>query len=250
MPSSGPDPDRLIETFRTRKVLTREEMIASGGSCWSTAQRILKRHGYLSSYNRNARYYALLETAEFDENGLWSRGEARFSRHGNVLDTIVALVERSDKGLRQRELGDLLEVAVGPRLWELSQQERLQREKVGRSYVYASVRPQKARRQLEARREAQKQMTLRKLPDRKHTVAVLVEMLSGESRRPRNVARRLHRRGVEVSAAQVRKIVEYYELDVSKKKRRNANPESAPAAGGPDAASSAASLPPAERLPT
>ena len=217
MALSGPDPDRLIETFRQQKILTRQEMIAAGGSCWSTAQRILKKQGYLNSYNQNARYYALLETAEFDENGLWNCGEARFSRHGNLLETIVALVEDSEAGLRQRDLHELLEVAVGSRLWDLNRKERLEREKIGSSYVYVSVCAQKARRQLEGRREAERQMVLRELPDRRHTVAVLVEMLRGESRRPYNVARRLHRKGVEVSSGQVRKIVKYYDLDASKK---------------------------------
>ncbi len=218
MALSGPDPDKLIETFREQKILTRQEMIAAGGSCWSTAQRILKKEGYLNSYNQNARYYALLETAEFDENGLWSCGEARFSRHGNLLETIVALVEDSEAGLRQRDLHELLEVAVGSRLWDLNRKERLEREKIGASYVYVSVCAQKARRQLERRREAERQMVLRELPDKRHTVAVLVEMLRGGSRRPHNVARRLHRKGVEVSSGQVRKIVEYYDLDASKKK--------------------------------
>ena len=249
MALSGPDPDRLIKTFREQKILTRQEMIAAGGSCWSTAQRILKKQGYLNSYNQNARYYALLETAEFDENGLWKCGEARFSRHGNLLETIVALVEDSEAGLRLRELGELLKVAVGSRLSDLNRKGRLEREKIGGSYVYVSVCPEKARRQLETRREAERQMVLRELPDRRHTVAVLVEMLSGGSRRPHNVAQRLQTKGVDIGLATVRKIVEYYDLDVSKKSR-NANPESSSGTGRPDAASAAACLPATERLPT
>lgn len=217
MMASGPDPDRLIETIRKKKVLTGQQMVEAGRCCLFSARKILKKQGYLNSYNQNARYYTLREIADFDENGLWSYGEASFSRYGNVMDTIIALVEKSDNGYRIKELEKLLDAAVQPRLGELIKQERLDREKIGASYVYVSASERRGHRQLEARREAQERKMLRQLPDKKHTVAVLVEMLSGGSRRAHNVARRLQRQGVQVSSPEVRKIVEYYDLDVSKK---------------------------------
>lgn len=214
MSENQPDAEKLIESFLQKKVLTREEILDSGGSSPMTAHRILKGRGYLSSYNFNSRFYTLREVARFDENGLWGYRKARFSRYGSLPRTIVALVESSRAGMRARELEEVLEVSVAPRLSKLHAEGKLSREKSGRAYLYVSCRPERAQTQLRAHAQAPREAPgTEPLPaEPRRVIAVLVEMLRGGSRHPRNVARRLRRRGVEISGAQVRRIVAHYGL--------------------------------------
>jgi len=218
MDTSSSDLDKLFEIFRKRTVLTRQEIIEYAGFSWDKAMKILKAQGeHLRSYNQNGKYYALLSSANFDKNGLCAHGNARFSKYGNIFDTIVALVNDSEKGLRHNELKKLLKVEVIPRLSHLYSVGRVSREKIGDSYVYVSVCGQNAKKQLKLRQKLYRQRIWHELPDEEVIMAVLRELLSDASSKAKNVSRRLSSRGVHVSHAEVQKIVEYYDFDMSKK---------------------------------
>ena len=57
-----------------------------------TAWRLLRQHGYFTSYNENARYDTILGIPQFDEQGLWVYRNARFSKWGTLTKTIIALL--------------------------------------------------------------------------------------------------------------------------------------------------------------
>ena len=61
--------------------------------------------GYLSSYTHTGRYYTLASIPQFDADGLWRWEQVGFSRHGTLKATVQRLVETSDAGCTQRELG-------------------------------------------------------------------------------------------------------------------------------------------------
>ena len=127
----------LINAFRQKKVLTKEELLLATQCSAMTAWRLLQRHGYLTSYNYNARYYTLAGIPQFDQHGLWSVRKIRFSKWGSLTETIIALIENSQAGMTPEELQELLHVKnVRPALARLIQQERLTREKVSGRFVY------------------------------------------------------------------------------------------------------------------
>jgi hypothetical protein len=99
--------ERILKSFRGRKVLTVEELTRLLKSSAVTARRRLKQWNAYTSINRNGRYYVLPEVAEFDEKGLWNHHMVFFSRHGNLRKTIVKLYiyfsEEEDFYLRQKE---------------------------------------------------------------------------------------------------------------------------------------------------
>ena len=64
--------ERILKSFRARKVLTVEELTRLLKSSAITARRRLKQWNAYTSINRNGRYYVLPEVAEFDEKGLWN----------------------------------------------------------------------------------------------------------------------------------------------------------------------------------
>ena len=71
----------------------------------ATARRRLRDWSARSSINCNGAYYALPHVAQFDANGLWRCGEALFSRHGNLRETVRHLVAASPADLTSAELG-------------------------------------------------------------------------------------------------------------------------------------------------
>jgi hypothetical protein len=112
-----------------------------------TVFRSLSRLGYRSSYSDRGRYYTLLDIPEYDEIGLWSCRKARFSRYGNLLETVAALVVRSEAGFTAAELEAVLQVKVKEPLLQLIRRGRIERIKSGRSFVYLSPEPGQRRQQ-------------------------------------------------------------------------------------------------------
>jgi hypothetical protein len=108
----------LVKAFRRPKVLTKDQLLKATQCSNMTAWRLLRRHGYYTSYNCNARYYTLA-------------------------------------GMTPHELQQLLQVKnIRPALGRLVQQGRLDREKIDGRFVYfpggdASKRCQR-RRQMDA----------------------------------------------------------------------------------------------------
>ena len=141
----------VIALLRERTVATLAEiMLAFGTASRRTVCRKLAAAGCRSSYSHGAQYYTLDELAAYDEHGLWSHGEIRFSVAGTLLATATALVERSPAGLFARELGQLVRVDVQNALRKLVRSGRLERERLHGRFLYCS--PSRQRQQLRARR--------------------------------------------------------------------------------------------------
>jgi len=146
--------DSLIRLLRRRTIATMEELKgALGTTVDMTVFRKLREVPYLSSYSHRGKYYALLETARFDERGLWSWRGVHFSRFGSLVDTAHGLVDRSEAGLLAAELARELQVRVQQPLSRLVRWGRLAREVVSGLYVYCSGQAAKRRRQLRLRRD-------------------------------------------------------------------------------------------------
>ena len=82
-----------------------------------------------------------------ESHGLWSCRSIRFSQFGNLLDTAVNLVQRSDDGFTASELELLLQVETQPALLKLLRRKRISRSKLGGHFVYMSAESGERRRQ-------------------------------------------------------------------------------------------------------
>ena len=154
--------DDLAKALRHSKIATMPELKkALGTEVDVTVFRKLKQLAYRTSYSHRGAYYALDETARFDENGLWSFQSVWFSRWGTLLDTAEAFVDNSSAGYFVEELDSMLHAATKEPLLKLVQQERSTRQPVGGLYLYCSIKPVLRERQLLARRvlEADPQLT-------------------------------------------------------------------------------------------
>ena len=143
----------LADLLHERTIATMKELKAAlKTDVYQTVLRKLRQLGYITSYSQRGQYYSLEELAEFDENGLWRFGPARFSRHGTLLNTAEAFVMRSDAGYYVEELDRILTVSTKEAMLGLFRKERISREMFGGRYLYCSKDPEERKRQIALRR--------------------------------------------------------------------------------------------------
>ena len=204
----------VFKSFAHRKVLSKAELLTEYGCSPMTMWRRLRQVGYVTSYNYNARYYTLATTPRFDDHGLWTYRDIRFSKWGKLPETIVAVIERSPEGMTARELAELLHVRnAKPLLTQLILKQRLWREALGRSFVYLAVEESRHEQQLRRRIE---QAPVRFLPEPQQIIALLVEMIRHPRQTPQQRARRLARSGIRLGTQDINAVMEHYDLTVKK----------------------------------
>jgi transposase len=104
-----------------------------------SVRRFLAKVGYYSSFTHNGRWYTLAAIPRFGRLGLWFYKDIGFSRAGSLTDTLVMLVSASASGMRAEPLGQTLRCRCHSVLVALVRQGRLQRQKLGRSFVYLAA---------------------------------------------------------------------------------------------------------------
>lgn len=200
-------PEQIVGLFRKQKVLTKQQALDACGCKTMTFWKALHQHGYLTSYNFNAQYYTLREIPTFDERGLWSYRNVRFSRWGTLSKTLVELVERSRAGYVAKELSAILGVEVAPELSRLYRLGRIRRERLGPSFVYVASHERRRARQVVARqRELERTLEEAHLPAPEIIIAVLVELVQHPDTSPRLLLKRLKRRRVPITHPQLQAI--------------------------------------------
>ncbi len=209
----------ILDPFYQHKILTREEHKELCGCSAMTAWRVLRKHGYLSSYNANARYYTLIDIPEFDDQGLWSYRGIRFSKFGSLNSTMVELITRSSQGKTAREMEAELDITnARTTLIKLHKEGKVSRTRVKGVFVYLAVDPERGERQRRLREAAMERIFARSdLPTSKKIIAVLVQWIVRPELRPDQIVRRLSRKGLRITRREILAIVEYYDLPFKKK---------------------------------
>src|SRR5262249_47356414 len=146
------DPQILRKHLLRHKIAPLPELKeALGTNAGLTVFRKLKLLDYISSYTHRGSYYALRETARFDDTGLWSHAAVWFSRHGTLVATIESFVNRAPGGWFADELAKALHVEVQDPLHDLVRVGRLRRTEVSGCFLYTSADSRQARDQVRTR---------------------------------------------------------------------------------------------------
>ncbi|MDX9979108.1 MAG: hypothetical protein RBU25_03575 [Lentisphaeria bacterium] len=93
------DISSLPGKLRRAQIFRIGELVAWLCCSVPTARRRLRDWSVCRSINCNGAYYALPHVPCFDADGLWRCGEALFSRHGNLRETVRHQVPASPAGL-------------------------------------------------------------------------------------------------------------------------------------------------------
>jgi len=144
--------DHLRQFLRLKRIATLPELKqALGTTVDTTVFRKLKELSYRSSYSHRGRYYTLAEIPQFDTEGLWSFQTVWFSRWGNLVTTLEALVNGAPQGYFANDLQQVLHVEVKDALLQLVEQRRVARQQVSGLFLYGSQDAALRRHQLLAR---------------------------------------------------------------------------------------------------
>ncbi|MHC4406669.1 MAG: hypothetical protein ACYTG0_44160 [Planctomycetota bacterium] len=215
---------KLVKWMKKRKVATMKALRHQFQLSHMTVFRILKQYGYYTSYNYNASYYALHDVPEFDEAGLWTYRDIRFSHYGTLNETIVVLVQEATAGMTLQEVEDRLQTKAANLLCRLVHDGRLRQLRFrGRQLVYLAADPKQADRQYQQRQQPLQRPTAAhgELPEGcspSEVIEILRQMVLSPQARPDQLARQLTGQGVDVTARQVRRVIDHYAL--GKKRHR------------------------------
>ena len=194
------------------KVMTIKELIKRMMVSEITVRRKLKKSGALTSYNKNGKYYTLPHIPVFDSYGLWNYKEIRFSRHGNMHQTIIQLVNQSHCGLHAGAIGELIGYPPHSLLNKLCDKSLIKRDKLHGRYVYFSIEDQLYKSQRNKYETIQQQFIEQ---DMSCTTAVklLMEKIKRPESNPSELARALRKEKINISELQVKSFFEKHGLE-------------------------------------
>jgi len=209
----------VLDYFARRPVATLDQVRSSLSVSHMTVFRALKAHGYYTSFNHNARYYALRQTPRFDARGLWFYRTIGFSRRRTLPDTVLSLACESAAGATAAELSGLLRTPVANLLARLAQQGLLARRRQGRQAVYLA--PDAPRQGPQWQRRCQpEQAPAAPVALPAHlpvplVLAVLQEWVRSPEASPAQLCRSLRGRGVAATPQQARDVADHFLLKKS-----------------------------------
>ena len=204
---------KALKTWRELKVITVVELAGVLNRSVKTARRRLKAWGAYTSYNHNGRYYTLPAMADFDANGLWSWKGIRFSRHGPLKATVLALVKQSEAGLTAAELSHVLGVDTRALLSQWSEHPGLRRDKRQGRFVYFGADRETHRRQQAARERMSRPAGL---PSDAEAVAILAEAIRHPWLSAEELCQRLHAQCPLLTPERVTNLFAFHDLALKK----------------------------------
>ena len=207
--------EHAIRAFALRKVLTMAELAKILICSVITVRRRLKEWRAYTSYNKNGRYYTLPSIPKFNKKGIWTYKDILFSRYGTLKNTIIALADKSKKGLTHSELEEI--IGMNPKCFMARFKEvpGLRKEKYKNQIVYFSADPDTYKSQKEKRFPPESSAP--KLPTDAMTIVILVELIQNPGISIEALSSRLHDQGYKIEANTIGNLFKHY--NISKKKR-------------------------------
>jgi hypothetical protein len=204
--------DYLKTIYGSDKIMTINDLKNRMVVSEITIRRKLKKAGAITSYNKNGRFYTLPHIPKFDINGLWNHKDVRFSKHGNLTQTIIHLIEQSPGGLHAEMLGELISYQPHSLLHQLCLRSTIRRNKLHGKYVYFSINEQVYKSQLDKYTSMQAQYVEEEI-----SCIVAVRLLIEKIRRPKDslpdLIRTLHKENIKISELQANHFFEKHGIE-------------------------------------
>ena len=200
------DENYALENFRQQKIITLEQLIGLLKCSVITARRRLKRWQTYTSINQNGRYYTLPQIPVFDQNGLWRYQAILFSKHGNLKQTIIALITDSPRGLSAVEIAALIDLVPNSSfLSRFKDVAGVKREKHQGRFIYLSDRPEIGSRQ------KQRWITA-SFPTDAQAVVILVQLIKHPEIGIEQLADFVFEQGQSLEPAAIRRFLQFHDL--------------------------------------
>lgn len=204
------DDKKVLENFRRQKIATIEQLVQWLKCSVITVRRRLKEWRSLTSINQNGRYYTLPEVPVFDPNGLWRYQRVLFSTHGNLKQTLVAMINKSARGLSAVEIARLVDLPFNSSfISRMARVPGVKREKHKGRFVYFSAGPEIYTLQQHARASGRKGAGM---PTDSEAVMILVELVKDPGIGIEQLATRVAQQGQWVEPEAIRAFLERHDL--------------------------------------
>jgi hypothetical protein len=136
------DDDLVLRKFRRKKVVTVQFLANLLECSVITTRRRFKKWNVFTSINKNGKYYTLPDIPRFDHHGLWQYKSILFSKHGTLKETMITLIQHSEKGMKSAEMKTILRLPThSSHLSHLRTSPHIVRENDHGSYIYFSADP-------------------------------------------------------------------------------------------------------------
>lgn len=147
---------KKIKSILKKKIIfTFAELLLLLNCSIRTGRSKLKEWQTYNSYNKNGKYYTMPTVPRFNEHGLWCYKGVCFSKHGNLKNTVVHLVNQAQSGLTGKQIGEILGLPSRSFLHHFRDSRGLLREKHEGVYVYYCDDPDIYQHQLQERIRSQ-----------------------------------------------------------------------------------------------
>ena len=208
------DDEKALKLFRKNKVMTLEELAKLMQCSVAAVRTRLKKWGVYTSYNMNAKYYALPDVPKFDQNGLWLYKQIRFCKHGNLRQALIHLVSHSEAGLDWNQIEQLLGVSSNSFLARYTDITELRREKYQGRYVYFCTNEPTYQKQTAERLRLIQQS---QMPSEMEAIVILAEIIKHPKLEIDQIAVILKKKGYAITSHMVQNLLDTHNLGVQKK---------------------------------
>ncbi len=212
MPNPYEKDSLALSCFKKKKVMVINQLAELLDRSIPTVRKRLKEWHTYTSYNYNGRYYTLPEIPQFDEYGLWDYKSILFSKHGNLRQAVIHLIQHSPGGLTTRETEQILQVSMGSFMPCFRDIADLRREKIAGRFVYFSSDEAIYGRQKQKRHEDEARIMQQKLPTDAEAVAILVGRINHPELNVQQLCQRLNKKGRRIKREIIQNLLECHGL--------------------------------------
>lgn len=210
MPAQNVKIQKLSSLFSDQPCWQLETLAEKLSYSARSIQRYLSTVGYHRSFSHNGKWYTLKGIPKFDSEGLWFSDNIGFSKDGNLNKTLIRLITKSPAGMTSEDLGEKLRCRLHTVLAQLCRRGQIQREKVGRSFIYLAKDPRIAANQHQAISSLKCSPVM--LPA-EIAVLVLAEFIRNPQTTFQQLAEALHKTsGINIESTQVERLFEHHDL--------------------------------------
>jgi len=205
------DDKKAFQTFARKKVLTIEQLGNLLQCATITVRRRLKQWSAFTSINKNGRYYTLPQIPVFDEKGLWRYQSVLFSNHGNLKQTMIELIRRSNAGMSAAELAPVLDLEPSSYLFtQLSKTTGIKREKHHGRFIYFADNIERYHQQKQDRALPWPEGI--SFPTDAEAVLILVEFINNPGADMAQLSRKVKKHGRQIAPAVIENFLQSHDL--------------------------------------
>lgn len=213
---------QIHERLSNRALVTASDLMNEFDIGRAAAFRYFKTEKTLTSINFKGQFHIKNTGLKFNGYGLVTVDEKVFSRHGNLTETVVQLVNQSPAGMPVAELNRLTGTQTHMQCTKLHKEGRIFRKKFHGQFHYFAMDKMVRRGQLNRQTPPKKTLDLNTVVEAESdeslgdVVKVLITHVNNPEHSPKSIALSLTRRGNSMKTEEVKGIFERY--GIAKKK--------------------------------